>query len=99
MFTPAKPGDRRLQMPGISLLVQDMIDALQRVAGEKVTELIQYKPDPFICSIVANWPKSFEAKRALELGFVPDKSFDDILKNYMKDEGIQGKFVTSPGNE
>jgi len=92
-YEPSQPSDRVLQMPGISLTVQEMIDALERVAGKEVVQLIQHKSDPFICSIVDNWPTNFEAKRALALGFVPDKSYDDIVVQFMKDEGLYSKFV------
>ena len=75
-------------MPGISLSVREMVDALERVAGKQVTQLIQHKPDPFILDIVDAWPKAFEAKRALELGFQPDASYDDIILAFMKEEGL-----------
>ena len=87
-YQPVNPGDRTLQMPGISLLVEEMIEALERVAGKEVTSLIKHKPDPFVIGIVDSWPKNFEAQRALELGFVADKSYDDIIIDYMKDEGM-----------
>lgn len=81
-----RPGDRTFNVPGVSLTVKEMIEALERVAGKEVTNLIKHKPDPFIIGIVDNWPKQFENRKAIELGFEPDKSYDEIIRTYMKDE-------------
>ena len=83
---PENPGDRAFNVPGVSLTVQEMVEALQRVAGKETTALIQHKPDPFIVNIVESWPKEFDCQKALRLGFLPDASYDDILRAYMKDE-------------
>jgi len=89
MKAPQEAGDRTLQMPGVSLTVKEMIQALERVKGnDEATKLIQHKADPEIMRLVEHWPKELEAKRALQLGFVPDKSYDQILNHYMKDFGI-----------
>jgi hypothetical protein len=50
-------------------------------------------PDPFIVGIVAGWPRNFNPKRALELGFTTaEKTFDDIIRIHIDDE-LGGKFV------
>ena len=91
VYEPEVPGDRVLQMPGVSLTVEDMIKALEDVAGPSVTQLIKPRPDDFIIGIVKSWPTNFASKNALRLGFQPDKSYTDILKAYIEDEGIQLK--------
>jgi nucleoside-diphosphate-sugar epimerase len=90
----AKIGPRRnLTMPGISATVGEQIAALKRVAGEKVAARIKREPDPFIVGIVAGWPRNFDPKRSLELGFTTaEKSFDDIIRIHIDDE-LGGKFV------
>ena len=90
----AKIGPRRnLTMPGISATVGEQIAALKRVAGEKVAARIRREPDPFIVGIVAGWPRNFDPKRALELGFTTaEKSFDDIIRIHVDDE-LGGKFA------
>src|ERR1700740_138548 len=66
----ATVGPRRaLTMPGLSATVGEQIAALKRVAGEKVAARIKREPDSFIMGIVAGWPRNFDPKRALELGF------------------------------
>ena len=67
--------------------------ALKRVAGDKVAARIKREPDPFIMGIVEGWPRNFEPKRALKLGFTTaEKSFDDIIRIHIEDE-LGGKFV------
>src|SRR5437764_642680 len=84
---------RNLTMPGLSATVGEQIAALKRVAGDKVAARIKREPDPFIMGIVAGWPRNFEPKRALELGFTTaEKSFDDIIRIHIEDE-LGGKFV------
>src|SRR6266705_1341484 len=90
----AAAGERRnLTMPGLSATVGEEIAALKRVAGDKVAGRIKREPDPFIMGIVEGWPRNFEPKRALQLGFTTaEKTFDDIIKIHIDDE-LGGKFV------
>ena len=84
---------RNLSMPGISATVGEQIAALKRVAGDKVAARIRREPDPFIVGIVAGWPRNFNPKRALELGFTTaEKTFDDIIRIHIDDE-LGGKFA------
>jgi nucleoside-diphosphate-sugar epimerase len=83
----AKLGARRnLSMPGISATVAEQIESLRRVAGDKAAQLIRREPDPTIMRIVEGWPRNFDARRALELGFRADPSFDDIIRYHITDE-------------
>jgi D-erythronate 2-dehydrogenase len=80
-------GDRRnLSMPGLSVTIRDQIDALRRAAGDGIVKLIRHEPDAAITRIVAGWPPSFDAKRAIALGFKADASFDAIVQAYIEDE-------------
>ena len=80
-------GNRRnLSMPGISATVGEQIEALRRVAGDKVAKLIRREPDPLIERIVSGWPQNFDASRALALGFRADSTFDDIIRIHLQDE-------------
>lgn len=80
-------GPRRcLTMPGVPVTVGEQIEALERIAGKEVVSLIREEPDETIWSIVRNWPTRFEAKRARELGFVAETSFDDIIRIHIEEE-------------
>ena len=77
---------RNLSMPGLSATVAEQIEALRRAAGDKAVKLIRREPDPTIMKIVDGWPRNFDTKRALSLGFRADKTFDDIVRIHMEDE-------------
>ena len=77
---------RALTLPGLSATVAEQIEALRRVAGEKAVRLIRREPDPVIIKIVEGWPRAFDARRALSLGFRADNSFDDIIRTHIEDE-------------
>ena len=86
---------RNISMPGVSATVADEIDALRRVAGDKVARLIREEPDPTIMRIVDGWPRNFEPQRALALGFRADASFEEIVRIHIEDELSGG----NPGKE
>jgi len=89
----AKLGARRsLTMPGVSVTVAEQIDALRRIAGERVASRIRREPDPTVMRIVEGWPQRFDARRAMELGFKAENSFDEIVRIHIEDE-LDGVFV------
>ncbi len=89
----AKVGPRRaLSMPGLAVTVGEQIAALKKVAGDKVVARIKREPDAFIQGIVAGWPRNFDTRRAIELGFKPDASFEDIIRIHIEDE-LGGKIA------
>jgi nucleoside-diphosphate-sugar epimerase len=77
---------RNLTMPGLAATVAEQIEALRRVAGDKAVALIRHEPDEAVARIVAGWPRRFDAKRAEALGFVAEKSFDEIIRVHVEDE-------------
>lgn len=79
-------GSRVISLPGVTITVQGMVDSLRFISGDEVADLIDWLPDPFIQSIVGSWPAHFESVRALNLGFMPDSSFDEIVRCYIEDE-------------
>lgn len=80
-------GDRRcLSMPGLSATVGEEIEALRRVAGESAVRLIRHEPDQTIAGIVAGWPRNFDTRRAIALGFKADADFDQIIRIHIDDE-------------
>lgn len=82
-------GTRRvLNLPGITVSVQQMIDAMRRVAGDAAAGRVVYKPDARIQAIVQTWPVRFETPRARAMGFQSDTDIDTVIRDYLADEGI-----------
>jgi nucleoside-diphosphate-sugar epimerase len=81
-----------LSMPGVCCTVAEQIASLRRIAGERVAARIRREPDALIARIVAGWPQRIEARRARELGFAAENSFDEIVRIHI-DEDRGGTFV------
>lgn len=77
---------RALNLPGLATTVQDMVDALGRVAGEEAVSYIRWQEDPAISRLIRSWPGDFLTTRADALGFVRDQNFDDVVRAYMDEE-------------
>jgi nucleoside-diphosphate-sugar epimerase len=77
---------RNLSMPGLTATIAEQIEALRRAAGDQAVKLIRREPDPIIMKIVEGWPRNFDTKRAVSLGFKADKTFDDIVRAHIEDE-------------
>src|SRR5450830_1816495 len=86
-LTRAQLGDRvNLTMPGVCCTVGEQIAALKRIAGDKVAARIRRAPDELVERIVAGWPRRFDARRGLALGFQVEATFDDIIRVHIEDE-------------
>jgi D-erythronate 2-dehydrogenase len=81
-----------LSMPGVCCTVAEQIASLRRIAGERVAARIRRAEDPLVARIVAGWPQRIEARRARELGFKAESSFDEIVRIHI-DEDRGGTFV------
>jgi nucleoside-diphosphate-sugar epimerase len=81
-----------LTMPGASCTVGEQIEALRRVAGDKVVARIRREPDPMIMRIVDGWARRVDAARARALGFKAEESFDEIIRTHIDDE-LQGQIA------
>ncbi len=78
-------GRTALNLPALNVTVQQMLDALEAVAGPAVRARVQPQRDERIAAIVANWPKGATASRAAALGLQPETRFEDIIRQYIED--------------
>jgi D-erythronate 2-dehydrogenase len=81
-----------LAMPGVCCTVAEQIASLRRIAGDRVAARIRRAEDPLVARIVEGWPQRIEARRARELGFKAENSFDEIVRIHI-DEDRGGSFV------
>ena len=76
--------DRRaVNLPGLSVTPQEMLDSLERAAGAAVRARVRCEPDRRITDIVCTWPGRFDASRALRLGFRADRDVDAIVRQFI----------------
>ena len=80
----AWPTTRVVNLPGITLSVREMIDAMGRVAGADAVKRVKFTPDARIQGIVKTWPVKFRTERANAMGFKADDDFDSIVRDHMK---------------
>jgi nucleoside-diphosphate-sugar epimerase len=85
------PGDalgqkRTLQLPGYSVAVGEMAEALRRAGGASAYARLKWQPDPAIQAIVGSWPRELHAPRAEALGFQPDAGIDEAVRFFIEDD-------------
>ena len=81
-----------LNMPGVTCTVAEQIESLRKIAGDKVAARIRREPDALIMRIVDGWPHRFDPRRAIELGFKAEGSFNEIIRVHI-DEDLGGKIA------
>ncbi len=74
-----------LNLPALTTTPGEMAAALERVAGTAATALIDWSPDPAIRNIVKTWPARIHAVRARGLGLLPEDTFEEIIREYIRE--------------
>lgn len=77
--------ERTLNLPSLSVTVEQMLTSLRRVAGGRQLGRVDVQPDEFIMSVVNGWPQAMHAPRAQALGLPQDAGLDDIIQRYMRE--------------
>ncbi|KAH6867224.1 hypothetical protein B0T10DRAFT_502550 [Thelonectria olida] len=75
---------RVVNLPGITVSVQEILNALESVGGEKAIALIKEERDPKVEAIVASWPADFDTKVADELGMAGDVELVQTVRAFYK---------------
>jgi nucleoside-diphosphate-sugar epimerase len=73
---------RVINLPGITVTVQEILEALEAVGGSKATTLIEEARDPKIEAIVGSWPARFDVGRAKGLGMKDDVTLVETVKAF-----------------
>ena len=74
---------RTVNLPGITVTVQQMLESLERITGKATVERVQFKPDASINTIVSSWPGAVDNTNALQLGFKVDSDFDQFIVQFI----------------
>jgi D-erythronate 2-dehydrogenase len=74
-----------LNLPSLRTTVGEMAAALEAVAGKPATALLDWTPDPAILRLVATWPGNVGWDRARGLGLAADKSYEQIVRDYVRE--------------
>jgi D-erythronate 2-dehydrogenase len=76
---------RSINVPGISVGVGDMVNALRSVAGDAAADLVRWDYDAVIDRIVSTWPARFTAEAGRALGMRADADFESIVRAHVAD--------------
>ncbi|KAG9254321.1 uncharacterized protein F5Z01DRAFT_102393 [Emericellopsis atlantica] len=74
---------RTVNLPGITVTVQEMLDALRDIRGEDALKLIKDEHDAKIEGIVGSWPARSETSRADGLGMKADSGLIENIKTFV----------------
>lgn len=77
---------RTVNLPGIGVTVQQMLDSLEKISGKETVGRVQFKPDAAINNIVSSWPGTIDNTRALQMGFAVDKNFDEFITQFINNK-------------
>jgi nucleoside-diphosphate-sugar epimerase len=86
LTSTAWPTTRVVNLPGITLTVREMVEAMGRVAGKAAVARVRFTPDARIQAIVETWPVRFRTERALAMGFKADADFESIVRDHIANE-------------
>ncbi|KAL4915699.1 hypothetical protein BDW62DRAFT_219247 [Aspergillus aurantiobrunneus] len=84
---PPDAYSRIVNLPGVTVTVQDILDGLEQVGGEEALQRVVERPDPAVQQIVGSWPAIFDIQRALAMGFHPDGGLTETIHAYIEDYG------------
>ncbi|ROW03543.1 hypothetical protein VSDG_01484 [Cytospora chrysosperma] len=87
------PGDalpphvRWVNFPGISVSVQEMLDALAKVGGEDKLRYIREETDAEMERILRSWPLRVDDSTAMRLGLKRDENAESLVREYVESMG------------
>lgn len=79
---------RTINLPGITVTVDSMLQTLKEFGGEAAFKRIEFKEDEEINQIVSSWPGRFDIESALDLGFNQNVDFIEIIQEFMNNDII-----------
>lgn len=81
------PHIRWINFPGISVSLQELLDALAKVGGQDKLQYVKEEVDPVTESIVRTWPVRIDDSTAIKLGLKRDESAEALVREYAETMG------------
>jgi nucleoside-diphosphate-sugar epimerase len=78
-------GRTALNLPALTVTVQQMLDALGTIGGPEALACVQVERDPTISRLVGGWPARLRSERAERLGLFADADIASVLLQYVRD--------------
>jgi hypothetical protein len=80
-----------MNLPGLTVTMDDMLEALDRKAGPGARNLISWTPDAHLQGLLDAMPKGFTSARAIKAGIRAEASFDAVIEDYLGAVGARGQ--------
>jgi nucleoside-diphosphate-sugar epimerase len=80
---------RSLNLPGLATTAGGMLESLARVGGPGARARVQLERVEIVARAMSGWPAALDDSRARRLGFVSDSSVDEIVRQYMDEQGMR----------
>jgi D-erythronate 2-dehydrogenase len=80
--TASLDGRLALTLPGLSVTPAEMLASLERAGGPAARARVRCEIDPHVARVVSTWPGTLDDSRARRLGFIGDRDFDEIVRQY-----------------
>jgi D-erythronate 2-dehydrogenase len=80
--TASLDGRLALTLPGLSVTPAEMLASLERAGGPAARARVRCEIDPHVARVVSTWPGTLADSRARRLGFIGDRDFDEIVRQY-----------------
>jgi nucleoside-diphosphate-sugar epimerase len=77
---------RSVNVPGMTVSVGEMVQALSEIAGDEVAARVKFERDPFIEKLMLGWPPAFTATFGKSLGMTADTNYADVIRAHIEDE-------------
>ncbi|KAI1433308.1 hypothetical protein GGR50DRAFT_669516 [Xylaria sp. CBS 124048] len=74
---------RHINVPGVSVSIQELMDALAKYGGEDKLQYLREETDPDVERILRSWSPDFDMTVSMGLGLVKDESGEEIVKEYI----------------
>lgn len=81
---------RTVNLPGITVSVQEILCALEQVGGRAAVDLVHEARDPRVEAIVESWPARFDVARARALGLSGDVPLVDTVAAFADSLKVSG---------
>ncbi|KAL8997883.1 MAG: hypothetical protein Q9169_002965 [Polycauliona sp. 2 TL-2023] len=83
-------GSRVVNLPGVTVSINEMLEALKAIGGQEALDLVEEKRDPPTQKILESWGVKYDTQKATkQLGFTEDGALEQTLKDYIEDYGIK----------
>ncbi|KAI0109871.1 NAD(P)-binding protein [Daldinia grandis] len=74
---------RHINIPGISVSIQELMDALAKYGGEDKLKYLKEETNPDLERILRSWAPELDTSTPLRLGLAKDESAETLVKQYI----------------